>query len=67
MFWTNICICKRYVAINIRKANSQARFTLEEMYSFNKEISKYDIFIPSYYVFDYPESFDPVLIILNEN
>ena len=45
----------------------KSKFTLAEIYSYNKEISKYDIFILSYYVFDNPESFDPVLIFLNEN
>ena len=36
MFKTNIC--KRYMAINIRKAKSQTTFTLREIKSYNKDI-----------------------------
>ena len=40
----------------------KSKFTLAEIMSYNKEISKYDIFILSFYFFDNPESFDLVLI-----
>ena len=40
----------------------KSKFTLAEILSYNKEISKYDIFILSFYFFDNPESFDLVLI-----
>ena len=45
----------------------KSKFTLTEIYSYNKEISKYDIFILSYYFFDNPKRFDPYTFFSNEN